>query len=137
METVYCLCNPLLADDLNRALMRLLRPAHLRAGYTTDTLGVKHVHPVTGYAAIALNNSQPVPVHIEADGEELDALTDIFVADGAMSQSEADQLHVDILAARGESILITEFIPPSWGPYVLTNAQMESDGWFTQNEEVG
>lgn len=135
METVYCLCNPLLADDLNRSLMRLLRPSHLRDGYTTDTLGVKHIHPVTGYAAIALSNTQEVPVHAEADGAELSALTDAFVADGGMTQDEADKLKVDIADAAGTTIVITKFIPPSWSPYVLTFDQMNADGWFTKVEE--
>lgn len=129
-ETVYCLCNPLLIGQLNCSLMRLLRPSHLRDGYTTDKLGVEHFHPVTGYGALALNNEQAVPIHVEADGAELNALTDIFVADGAMTQEEADQLHDDIIAAAGTSIVITEFIPPSWSPYVLTFEQMDADGWF-------
>ena len=129
-KIVYCMCNPAIADDLNRSLMRLLRPSHLRVGYTTDTLGTKHIHPVNGYAAIALDNEQAVPIHIEADGAELNALTDIFVADGAMSQEEADQLESDIAAAAGTSIVITEFIPPSWLPFVLSHEDMDEDGWF-------
>ena len=135
-ETVYCMCNPAIADDLNRALMRLLRPSHLREGYTTDKLGQKHIHPLTGYAALALDNEQAVPIHVEADGAELNALTDIFVAEGAMTQEEADQLEIDIAAAAGTSIVITEFIPPSWSDYVLTKQQMDSAGWFPQVEEI-
>jgi hypothetical protein len=135
-ETVYCMCNPAIADDLNRALMRLLRPSHLRVGYTTDTLGQKHIHPITGYAALALDNEQAVPIHVEADGAELNALTDIFVRDGAMTQEEADQLEIDIAAAAGTSIVITEFIPPSWLPFVLTYEAMANDWWFPQEEEI-
>ena len=137
METVYCLCNPLLVGDLNRSLMRLLRPAHLRDGYATDKLGTEHFHPVTGYGALALNNSQAVPVHIESDGAELQALTDIFVTDGAMFQEEADQLSSDIAEAAGTQLTITEFIPPSWLPYVLSEEDMTADGWFITEEEEG
>ena len=86
---------------------------------------------------MALNNHQPVPVHVESDGAELSALTDVFVSDGAMTQEEADQLRNDITAAAGTSIVITEFIPPSWSPYVLTFEQMDADGWFTQEQGVG
>ena len=87
-------------------------------------------------AVAALDNEQAVPIHVEADGAELNALTNIFVADGAMTQEEADQLEIDIAAAAGTSIVITEFIPPSWAGYVLTKQQMDSAGWFPQVEEI-
>ena len=135
MSFVYCLCNPAVVDDLNRSLMLLLRPAHLRDGYTTDKLGPQLIHPVDGSAAIMLNNEQAVPIHVESDGAELKALTNIFVADGAMSQKEAAKLEMDIMEAAGTSIVITEFIPPSWLPYVLDYETMESMGWFATEEE--
>ena len=134
MNMLYMLCNPAIADDLNRSFMRLMRPAHLRVGYTTDFYTAKHIHPETGYAALAMPEEETVPIHLEADGAELDYMLDIFVADAALTQEEADVIRQQVIDSVGQSVSILDFVPPSWAGYVLTKEQMDAQGWFPPAE---
>ena len=129
---IYLLCNPAVVDEFNRSLMRLMRPAHLRDGYTTDKYATQLIHPTTGYAALALPEKATVPIHIESDGSELSAMLDIFVNDGALLQEEADGIKDQLMGLAGQSVSILDFVPASWSAFVLTREQMESDGWFPQ-----
>ena len=135
MSTVYLLCNPLLADDFNRSLMRLLMPTHLRGPDYTDFYAPKHIHPQTGYAALGIPEGHQVNVHPEATGAELDYLLGIFVADGGLTQEEAGGIRQTVADSIGKTVSILDFIPPSWGAYVLTQEQMDLDGWFPAVEE--
>ena len=132
---LYLLCNPSVMEDLNRSFMRLMRPAHLRAGDQTDKYTTEHTHPVTGYGALAMPEEEKVPVHIEADGAELDYLLDIFVSDEALTQEEADVIRQQVIDAAGQQVSILDFVPASWSAYVLTKEQMDLDGWFPPAEE--
>ena len=132
----YLLANPAVAEELNRSIMRMLRPAHLRNGYTTDLYCSMMTHPQTGYMALVLPEQETVPVHIEADGAELNAVMSIFVNDGAVTQEEADGLAAALASLGGNTIDILDFIPSSWAPFVLTKEQMEADGWFAEEEEI-
>ena len=135
MSKLYLLCNPLVADDFNMSLMRLICPASRAAGNTTKFLAVKYIHPETGYAALAMDENQTVPIDPEATGAELDYMLNIFVSDGAMTQEEADGIRQQVLDSLGETVSILDFVPPSWSAFVLTREQMETDGWFPQVEE--
>ena len=134
MNMLYLLCNPAVMEDLNRSFMRLMRPAHLRDGYTTDKYTTEYVHPTTGYGALAMPAEETVPVHIEADGAELDYLLNIFVSDGALTQEEADVIRQQVVDAAGQQVSILDFVPASWSGYVLTKEQMDLDGWFPPAE---
>ena len=136
---MYMLCNPEHVDGLNRSLMRLHRPAALRNGYVTDFYAEKVTHPVTGYTALVMPETERVRVHEEATGVELQSLLSVFVSDEAITQSEADVCMAKVAAlasdvnADGERqsrVNIIEFVPPSWLPYVLTKEQMEADEWI-------
>jgi hypothetical protein len=115
--------------------MRLLRPSHLREGYITDKYTTEYIHPGTGYGALALPEEETVPVHIEADGAELNSLLTIFVEDGGLTQEEADSISQQIIESAGQQIKILDFVPQSWQQYVLTYEQMDADGWFPTVEE--
>jgi hypothetical protein len=130
----YVLVNPAHAEQLNRSIMRLLRPEHLRGGYTTDLYCPMVTHPDTGYMALNLPDEETVPIHIEAKGEELAAMLQIFVDDEAMTQEEMDGITTALLGLGGESVAIVDFIPASWQEFVLTRAEMEADGWFPDPE---
>lgn len=131
---LYLLCDPAIADDLNASFARLMRPSHLAVGYTTKYYAVKHTHPITGYAALAMPETETVPIHIESDGAELSAMLDIFVADAALTQEEADAIRDQVIQVAGQSVSILDFVPPSWSAYVLTQEQMDADGWFPPAE---
>ncbi len=135
MSKLYLMCNPLLADDFNMSLMRLICPAERGANNTTKYLAVKHIHPETGYAALALDETQTIPIDPQATGDELNYLLGIFVADGGMTQEEADGIRQQVLDSLGETVSILDFVPASWAPYVLTEEQMDSTGWFPPTEE--
>ena len=133
---LYLLCNPTLIEDFNRSLMRLLMPSHLRQPSWTYKLAVEHYHPVTGYGALAMKENQTVPIHIEANGAELDYLLNIFVSDGALTQEEADTISEQVTESAGQQVSILDFVPESWSDYVLTKEQMDAGGWFPEQEEV-
>ncbi len=131
---LYLLCNPALIEDFNRSLMRLLMPSHLRKPNWTDKLAVEHYHPITGYGALAMKENRTVPIHVEANGAELNYLLNIFVADGALTQEEADVISEQVIASAGEKVSILDFVPESWSDYVLTKEQMDADGWFPEQD---
>ena len=129
------MANPQLILEFNRSLMRLLRPEHLRSGYTTDTLYGSITHPDTGYSALVVpDNFTTVNIHPEADGARLRDVLDIFVVDAGMTQQESDDLFDAAMAARGGSINILDNIPASWEPYVLTEAEADAAGWLPDPE---
>jgi hypothetical protein len=79
---------------------------------------------------LALPGEETVPIHVEADGDELAALLGVFVSDGALTKAEADGIAAAVRENAGHIVRIADFIPPSWSPYVLTHQQMEAGGWF-------
>jgi hypothetical protein len=119
------------AEHLNRSIMRLLRPAHLRDGYATDLYCPMMTHPVLGYVALALPDTETVPLHVEADGQELASMMEVFVQDQAISQQEANGIIGAVQAMAGQEVRVADFIPPSWTANVFTRQEMESNGWFT------
>jgi len=126
----YVLVAPQHAEQLSRSIMRLLRPAHLRGEGWTDLYCGVLSHPTNGQTAIDLPDEEKVPIHAESDGAELAALMAVFVADGALSQVEADGIVSAVQANAGKLVRIADFIPPSWSPYVLTHQQMVDGGWL-------
>jgi len=132
---LYLLVDPANADDLNRGIMRCLRPSHLRdENYVTDVFAKKVYHPDTGYTALEIDPVQTVPIHIEADGAELFEVINFFVSDGSVSQQEADQMAAGINAMAGQEISVLGFVPNGWLQYVYTREQMVAEGWFPSED---
>ena len=123
-------------EQLNRSICRMLRPEHLRAGYTTDLYCTMVTH-TDGRMALVLPESQAVPIHVEATGEELAEMLAVFVDDEAITQQEADGIVAAVPMIAGTSVKVIDLIPASWSPYVLTYDEMDAEGWFpVQEEEV-
>lgn len=118
------------AEQLNRSIMRLMRPSHLRDGYATDLYCPMHTHPQLGYVALELPDVEQVPLHIEADGAELNSMMQVFVEDQAITQQEADGIVGAVRAMAGQVVRIADFIPLSWTQNVFTKEQMQQQGWF-------
>ena len=127
---LYVSVAPTHAHELSRSLMRLLRPAHLRQESWTDLYCGVLTHPETGQTVLALPETETVPVHMEATGEELADLLRIFVVDPAITQAEADGIVSAVQGNAGTEVRIADFIPPSWAPYVLSHEQILADGWL-------
>lgn len=125
------------AEQLSRSIMRLLRPSHLRDENWTDLYCPVLRHPTNGQAALALPDEEMVPIHVEADGAELASLLAVFVADGALSQAEANGIVAAVQANAGQRVRVVDFIPPSWAAYVLTAEQMQAAGWFPPSRPYG
>ena len=130
----YVLVNPAHAEQLNRSIMRLLRPEHLRDDTFTDLYCPMVTHPDTGYMALNLPDTQTAPIHIESRGEELAAMLQIFVDDEALTQAEMDGIVATLTGLGGQEVRILDFIPASWQEFVLTREQMEADGWLPDTE---
>jgi hypothetical protein len=128
----YVLTAPQHAEQLSRSIMRLLRPAHLRGEGWTDLYCSVLTHPTSGQTALALPDEEMVPIHAESDGAELAALLSVFVADGALTQPEADGIAAAVHANAGQLVRVADFIPASWAAYVLTHEQMDAAGWFPE-----
>lgn len=127
---IYVLVSPQHAEQLSRSLMRLLRPSHLRGDDWTDFYCGVLRHPSNGQAVLALPETEQVPIHLEATGEELAAILQTFVADEALTAEEAAGIVAAVQAHAGQKVRIAGFIPPSWSQWVLTPEQAESAGWF-------
>lgn len=121
------------AEHLNRSIMRLLRPAHLRNDYTTDLYCPMVTHPQLGYVALALPEFEIVPIHIESDGAELAAIMSIFVQDQAITIQESNGVIAAVQAMAGQNVRIVDFVPPSWSANIFNREQMEQQGWFTSS----
>ena len=121
------------AEHLNRSIMRLLRPAHLRDGYATDLYCPMVTHPQLGYVALALPDLETVPIHVESDGAELTTMMNVFVQDQAITEQEAQGIIAAVQSMAGNEVRIADFIPPSWTANVFTKEQMQQQGWFVNN----
>lgn len=131
----YVLISPTTAEQFNRGLCRLLRPEHLRdEHYVTDFYCTMLTHPSGGWMALDLPDVETVPLHLEATGEELAAVLDIFVQDGALTKQEADGLVNAVQIYAGQEVRIADFIPANWSAHVLTREEMEAAGWFPESK---
>jgi hypothetical protein len=126
----YVVVWPQHAEQLNRSIMRLLRPSHLRGDGWTDLYCGMVTHPTLGYKALCLPDNETVPLHVESDGAELAAMMEVFVADQAITQEEANGIVGAVQAMSGQRVRIADFIPPSWSGNVFTAEEMQEQGWF-------
>lgn len=133
----YVIIKKELIDDLNTGIQRLLRPSHLRdEKYITNFYCSKVEHPVTGETALNLPETETVPIHIQADGAELQNILEVFVSDVAISKAEADAIIGAVQVNAGNSVRVADFIPLSWSMNVKTKQELENDGWFVSEEVV-
>jgi hypothetical protein len=128
----YVVVWPQHAEQLNRAIMRLKRPSHLRGDGWTDLYCDMVTHPTLGYVALNLPDEATVPLHIESDGAELAAMMEVFVRDQAITQEEATGIVGAVQAMAGQRVRIADFIPPSWSANVFTVEEMQEQGWFPE-----
>ena len=133
----YVLIRPQHAENFNRGLCRLLRPTNLRGpDYVTDYYCEMLFHSSGEWAALNLPDVDTVPIHVAADGAELGQLLAVFVQDGSITQQEAGGIGAAVGTYGGQEVRIADFIPPSWAGNIKTHEQMESEGWFTNQNET-
>lgn len=126
--------DPQLIQPFNRAIMRLLRPSHLRDGsYGTDYYCPVIYHPSgLGWPLLALPDTESVPIHVQATGAELEQLLDVFVANNGITQAEANGIKQAVAGMVGKNARLADMVPPSWQPYILTTEQAIEQGYIEQ-----
>lgn len=133
---IYVEINPAYAEEYSRGIMRLLRPSHLRSDNWTDFYCQVLTHPVDGRKCLVLPESETVPIHVEANGQELSQMLQLSVNDGSITQAEADAIGAAVVQMAGQTVRIADFIPPSWQQNIYTKEQLEADGWFPAEELI-
>jgi hypothetical protein len=130
--------DPQLIQPFNQAIMRLLRPSHLRdQSYVTDQYCGIISHPNgTAWPLLSLPDTETVPIHVNADGGELRQLLDIFVANNGITKEESDGIKQAVAGMVGQTVRLADMVPPSWQPYILTVEQAIDQGYIPQPEVV-
>lgn len=124
--------DPQLIEPFNRVIMRLLRPSHLRdERYVTDYYCpvIRHSDGVQ-WPLLALPDTETVPIHVEADGEELEQLLNVFVANNGITKEESDGIKQAVAAMVGNEVRLADMVPQSWQPYILTVEQAIAAGYI-------
>lgn len=126
--------DPQLIEPFNRAIMRLLRPSHLRdERYVTDLYCPLIWHPDgVQWPLMDLPDTETVPIHVEATGAELNQLLAMFVANNGITQAEADGITSAVASMVGTEVRLADMIPVSWQQYVLTREQAIAAGYISQ-----
>ena len=130
--------DPQLIQPFNQAIMRLLRPSHLRdQSYVTDQYCGIISHPNgTAWPLLSLPDTETVPIHVHADGGELRQLLDIFVANNGITKEESDGIKQAVAGMVGQTVRLADMVPPSWQPYILTVEQAIDQGYIPKPEVV-
>lgn len=114
-----------MASDLNNALYQCIKP-----GGVGKYAGEIPHETWPNYVLFKLHRYDQVPVDLSVDPTPLQNALAIAVADGGITQAEADQVIADVQANAGQEIDLIDFIPDSWLPYVLTEQDAISLGYI-------
>lgn len=132
---IYVAINPQHAWNFSKSIQRLMRPNHLRDQYyVTEYYCPIITHPQDGRTCLELPETETIPIHAEADGQELSEILQIFVIDGSITQQEADQIVSAVQLLAGQQVIVADFIPPSWQQNVFTREQLQEEGWFPDTD---
>ncbi len=82
-------------------------------------------HPTTGDVALSIPDTYTQRVAPDAD-------IAAFVAALPIPQDEADALTATLEAARGETLTMAQFLPPTLQANALTDAEADAAGWFPE-----
>lgn len=130
---IYVLIATKAAENLSKAIYQLMRPPHLRdnndvSAYYCDWI----VSLDPNWSVLVLPENDIIPIHVEADGVLLNEILDVFVNDQALTQQEANDIIQKITSSAGSSINISNLIPLSWQPYVMTYEQAKQAGYINE-----
>ena len=129
----YFIIDDDLIDDLNRGIMRSLRPESKRdPSYVTDLYAVKVTHPVNGDTAIAIGGEE-VSFDVEAQVASLTSVYNQMQSRGTITIQESNDMRQWLLDSRGTSVVMSDFIPPSIP--ANTYEDLDAAGWFPAQGE--
>lgn len=124
-DHIYVPVDPRLIEQLSRGLYKLIAPD--RDGLYAGVIW----HPDNaGWPILQLRSVDVIPVSLAADTQPLIDVLAAFVAGGGITQQELDGIVAGVQAAAGSQILVADFIPASWQPYVLTRQQAIEQGYI-------
>lgn len=110
------------ADAVSAALWSLARPnADGLTRYAVPTI----THPTTGDVALMIPDTYTQRVAPDAD-------VAVFVAGLPIPQDEQDALTSTLEAARGETLTVAEWLPPTLQAAALTEQEARDAGWFEE-----
>lgn len=82
-------------------------------------------HPTTGDVALSIPDTYTQRVAPDAD-------ITAFVSALPIPQQEQDDLAAMLEAARGNTLTVTELLPPTLQANALTDAEADAAGWFPE-----
>ena len=131
-DLIYLPVASSMSSALNNALYQCIKPGG-NGKYAEE---VPHeIWP--NYVLFKLHRYDTVPVDLSVDPSPLQNALAIAVADGGITQTEADQVIADVQANAGQEIDLIDFVPDSWLPYVLTEQDAISLGYIVDENAPG
>lgn len=126
----YFIIDNDLIDDLNRGMMRSLRPDSVRnPDDVTDLYATVITHPISGDTAIAMDDANH-SMHLQAQSMPLAGVYNQMRVRGTIDMAERDAMMDFLTDNKGEVVVMKDFIPPSIPSN--TYAQMDAAGWFPE-----
>ncbi len=114
------------ADRLSRGVYRLSRPVgHRPEDYRTTHAFGWLVYPQTGAVVLALDPTQRVHCHKDADPTVL-----LEIVQDVTDEQMRALLAAYIVANAGGTVPVKNLIPPAALAEALTHQQLEAAGWF-------
>lgn len=88
-------------------------------------------HPTSqGWPLLELRSEDIVPLSLQANPSLLTQVLAAFVQGGGLTQQELDAIVGAVQAMAGQVVRITDMIPASWQPYILTREQAAAAGYL-------
>jgi hypothetical protein len=127
-DHLYIPVDPRLIEGLSRGLYALIDPSRpgLYAGI------IWHPTEPEQWPLLQLREADIVPIRLEADPQPLIEILNAFVAGGGLTQEELDGIVGGVQASAGQTVMLVDFIPLSWQPYIMTQDQATAAGYFGQ-----
>jgi hypothetical protein len=131
-DHLYIPADPLLIENLSRGLHKLIDPDRdgLFAGIIWHPGGTDVAWPL-----LQLREVDQIPISLQADTQPLAEVLQAFVDGGGLTTEEVQDILDAVQVMAGEVVLVKDFIPPSWQPYVMTKEQAIAGGWFDSSSE--
>ncbi len=129
MDVIFLPVASSMASALNNALYQCVKPGG------TGSYAEEIPHPEwPNYVLFKLHRTDTVPVALGVDATPLQNALAIAVADGGITQAEADKIVTDVQANAGQEIDLVDFVPDSWVPYIMDEFEARRLGFYEPGE---
>ena len=129
LDVIFLPVASSMASALNNALYQCVKPGG------TGNYAEEIPHPEwPNYVLFKLHRTDTVPVALGVDATPLQNALAIAVADGGITQAEADKIVTDVQANAGQEIDLVDFVPDSWVPYIMDEFEARRLGFNEPGE---